>query len=104
MCQTPKATLGTNAFAACCTAPWHLPPIIWPAACSTSLGGAAPACRPSTAFCRALDAEEEYNEIDEMATGMIARRQGSDVLPPRHMQARAASARFWWHRWLRCTA
>ncbi|KAL4426111.1 hypothetical protein ABPG77_002697 [Micractinium sp. CCAP 211/92] len=42
--------------------------------------------RPSTAFCRALDAEEEYNEIDEMATGMIARRQGSDVLPPRHMQ------------------
>lgn len=48
-------------------------------------------CRPSTAFCRALDAEEEYNEIDEMATGMIARRHGGDALPPRDMQARPAS-------------
>ncbi|KAL4452163.1 hypothetical protein ABPG75_007825 [Micractinium tetrahymenae] len=42
--------------------------------------------RPSTAFCRALDAEEEYNDIDEVATGMIARRRGADALPPRHTQ------------------
>ena len=42
-------------------------------------------CRPSTAFCRALDAEEEYNEIDEMATGLISRRKG-EALPPRDTQ------------------
>ncbi|KAI7835900.1 hypothetical protein COHA_010203 [Chlorella ohadii] len=42
--------------------------------------------RPSTAFCRALDAEEEYNEIDEVATGLIARRRGRDALPPRDTQ------------------
>lgn len=52
-------------------------------------------CRPSTAFCRALDAEEEYNDIDEMATGMIARRHGSDAPPPLHMQARAWPACGW---------
>ena len=44
--------------------------------------------RPSTAFCRALDAEEEYNEIDEVATGLIARRRGRDALPPRDTQVR----------------
>lgn len=46
--------------------------------------------RPSTAFCRALDAEEEYNEVDEMATGLLARRAGVDLLPPRDMQVRDA--------------
>ena len=45
-----------------------------------------PCPRPSTAFCRALDAEEEYNEVDEMATGLIARRQGREALPPRDTQ------------------
>ena len=47
--------------------------------------GLATLCRPSTAFCRALDAEEEYNEIDEMATGLISRRKG-EALPPRDTQ------------------
>lgn len=42
--------------------------------------------RPSTAFCRALDAEEEYNEVDEIATGLIARRRGREALPPRDTQ------------------
>lgn len=44
--------------------------------------------RPSTAFCRALDAEEEYNEVDEIATGLIARRRGREALPPRDTQVK----------------
>ncbi|KAI3438062.1 hypothetical protein D9Q98_000505 [Chlorella vulgaris] len=40
--------------------------------------------RPSTAFCRQLDAEEEYTDIDEVATGLLSRRQGGgELLPPR---------------------
>lgn len=46
-------------------------------------------CRPSTAFCRQLDAEEEYNEVDEVAMGNISRHAG-EGLPPRDTQVR------WW--------
>ena len=49
----------------------------------------APYRRPSTAFCRALDAEEEYNEVDEVATGLLARRRGGEALPPRDTQVLA---------------
>jgi hypothetical protein len=48
-------------------------------------------CRPSTAFCRQLDAEEEYNDVDEVATGMMARWAGGDALPPRTTQASHAA-------------
>ena len=58
----PKATLAT---------PTRLPP------CRR---------RPSTAFCRALDAEEEYTDVDEVATGLLARRAGADALPPRSLE------------------
>jgi hypothetical protein len=42
---------------------------------------------PSTAFCRALDREEEYNDVDEIATGTY-RGHGADALPPRNMEVR----------------
>lgn len=37
---------------------------------------------PSTAFCRALDREEEYNDVDELATGTYKGRP-ADARPPR---------------------
>lgn len=40
--------------------------------------------RPSTAFCRALDREEEYTDVDELATGTY--RSGREALPPRSME------------------
>lgn len=53
-----------------------------------SLQPSTPLRRPSTAFCRALDAEEEYNEVDEVATGLIERRRGREALPPRDTQVK----------------
>ncbi|GAB4819088.1 hypothetical protein N2152v2_006134 [Parachlorella kessleri] len=41
--------------------------------------------RPSTAFCRQLDKEDEYNDVDEMATGTY-RGRGGEALPPRHTE------------------
>lgn len=61
--------------------------LCWPpsSSCCPAPVPAAPR-RPSTAFCRALDVEDEYNDVDEVAAGLLARRAGADALPPRSLQ------------------
>lgn len=57
--------------------------------------------RPSTAFCRALDREDDYNDVDELATGTYKARR-PEARPPRNMEASdlsvgpsAANAQLW---------
>lgn len=42
--------------------------------------------KPSLAFCKALDNEEEYDQIDEMASRSLGGHPPRDTLPDRRME------------------